>query len=177
MTLIKIKCEECGNLFERSNSEINRSKRKGLRSFCSGKCFGINHSKELKLKSPAPNVLCAWCGKQFYKNKSKLKLSKSGLYFCCRQHKDLAQRMDGLKELHLPHYGNGQFSDYRKLAKEKYGDTCCRCGFNKFPQILQVHHKDRNRTNNNISNLELLCPNCHQEDHFRNKDGLYNNLS
>ena len=33
-------------------------------------------------------VECAYCGKHFYKPKSKLN-SKSGLYFCCREHKDL----------------------------------------------------------------------------------------
>lgn len=26
---------------------------------------------------------------------------------------------------------------------------------------LEVHHKDSNRTNNQLENLQLLCPNCH----------------
>jgi len=38
-----------------------------------------------------------------------------------------------------------------------------------------VHHKDRNRENNEIENLELLCPNCHSEDHFINGDGQFGN--
>lgn len=29
------------------------------------------------------------------------------------------------------------------------------------PIKLEVHHKDGNRTNNNLDNLMLLCPNCH----------------
>jgi hypothetical protein len=35
---------------------------------------------------------------------------------------------------------------------------------------LEVHHIDGDRTNNNYSNLQLLCPNCHaQTDNYRNK--------
>jgi 5-methylcytosine-specific restriction endonuclease McrA len=50
----------------------------------------------------------------------------------------------------------------RDLLKE-----CSRCGFDKFPQILGVHHKDRNRNNNDMSNLEVLCPNCHSLEHMK----------
>lgn len=36
--------------------------------------------------------------------------------------------------------------------------------------ILEVHHIDGNHFNNDISNLCLLCPNCHsQTDNYRNK--------
>lgn len=58
-----------------------------------------------------------------------------------------------------------------KLA-EKLG-ACQRCGFNEVSEILQLHHKDRNRKNNAIENVELLCPNCHQLEHYRAKDGPY----
>ena len=35
---------------------------------------------------------------------------------------------------------------------------------------LEVHHIDGDRTNNNYSNLQLLCCNCHaQTDNWRNK--------
>lgn len=37
------------------------------------------------------------------------------------------------------------------------------------PIKLEVHHKDSDRTNNKLDNLELLCPNCHSyTDGFRN---------
>jgi hypothetical protein len=39
---------------------------------------------------------------------------------------------------------------------------CNRCGSDKF---LCVHHKDGNRHNNEISNLERLCKRCHQISH------------
>jgi 5-methylcytosine-specific restriction endonuclease McrA len=53
------------------------------------------------------------------------------------------------------------------------GGKCERCGYNKL-EILQVHHKDRNRENSNLDNLELLCPNCHFEEHYLEKSWLKN---
>lgn len=42
---------------------------------------------------------------------------------------------------------------------------CERCGYDEYPEILGVHHKDRNRENNTPDNLEVLCPNCHSVEH------------
>lgn len=53
---------------------------------------------------------------------------------------------------------------YRKLVKL---DCCNRCGYTEEPRILQVHHKDRDRKNNKIENLEVLCPNCHRLHHLQ----------
>ena len=58
---------------------------------------------------------------------------------------------------------------------EQRGKCCERCGFTKF-QILQVHHKDRNRKNNDFQNLELICPNCHYEEHYLEKSWLNDSL-
>ena len=44
---------------------------------------------------------------------------------------------------------------------------CNRCGYNVFIDILQVHHIDRDRKNNELSNLEVLCPNCHSIEHLK----------
>ena len=45
------------------------------------------------------------------------------------------------------------------------GEKCERCGYAVY-QILQVHHIDRNRNDNSLDNLELLCPNCHAKEHY-----------
>ena len=47
---------------------------------------------------------------------------------------------------------------YRKYKKRQ----CERCLSDKY---LLVHHKDRNRLNNDILNLETLCKSCHQKEH------------
>ena len=41
---------------------------------------------------------------------------------------------------------------------------CEECNFDN-PLALEVHHKDRNRKNNNLDNLQLLCCNCHTIKH------------
>jgi 5-methylcytosine-specific restriction endonuclease McrA len=51
------------------------------------------------------------------------------------------------------------------------GLKCEKCNYDKY-EILQVHHKDRNRNHNELNNLELICPNCHYEEHFLEKSWL-----
>lgn len=44
------------------------------------------------------------------------------------------------------------------------GHRCEKCNLDQwlgFPIKLEVHHKDGDRHNNVLENLELLCPNCH----------------
>lgn len=31
--------------------------------------------------------------------------------------------------------------------------------------LLVVHHRDRNRKNNSVTNLAVLCANCHKKEH------------
>lgn len=55
----------------------------------------------------------------------------------------------------------------RRLVKEgvkKY--ECEICGIEEWngkPISLQLHHKDGKRNNNELSNLQILCPNCHSQ--------------
>jgi hypothetical protein len=58
---------------------------------------------------------------------------------------------------------------YRAAVKEAgLLEVCARCGFAD-SRVLEVHHKDRDRSNNDIGNLETLCPNCHKSEHYGNK--------
>ncbi len=58
----------------------------------------------------------------------------------------------------------------------KRGKKCERCGFAKL-EILHIHHKDRNRTHNEMDNLELICPNCHAEEHYLENSWLSGTVS
>ncbi len=51
--------------------------------------------------------------------------------------------------------------NYRKLAFESYDKLCAHCGFG-IPDVLEVAHIDGDRSNNDLSNLVILCPNCHK---------------
>jgi 5-methylcytosine-specific restriction endonuclease McrA len=45
MSTTKVKCENCGNWFEKSNGELNRCKKRGLRNFCNNSCSGTFRNK------------------------------------------------------------------------------------------------------------------------------------
>jgi len=64
----------------------------------------------------------------------------------------------------------------RQLIKE-FGHKCGNCGLSEWlgkPIILEMHHKDGDASNNNLENVELLCPNCHSftETWRKTKDKL-----
>lgn len=64
----------------------------------------------------------------------------------------------------------------RTGEKEYKCEICNLTEWNNKPLHLQVHHKDGDHFNNEISNLQLLCPNCHsQTDTFcgRKNKGKY----
>lgn len=172
MKTITQNCLNCNTFFQAQLREVNR----GNGKYCSKKCTSEGIRKKLLERGARlniPNVECSYCKKMFYKNKSKKENSKKNLHFCCREHKDLAQRIEfNLKELQPSHYGTGN-SYYREIAFRSKEQKCERCGYSKHPEILEVHHKDRNRENNIIENLEVVCPNCHMEEHFLNKDGKW----
>ena len=63
-------------------------------------------------------------------------------------------------------YGKVQSNKLRKkLLREGLKEPKCEhCGNSVWmgqPIPLEVHHCDGNKTNNVLSNLQVLCPNCH----------------
>lgn len=161
INLQPIQCLQCGVQHYVEQKEINR----GFGKFCSRKCSAIYRANNL---TPLPpNVKCAHCKKDFHLSPSKMAASKSGLYFCCREHKDLSQCIGGIKEIMPSHYDVASENTYRRIAFASKPKVCERCNFDKEPAII-VHHRDRNRDNNDISNLEVLCANCHAIEHYEN---------
>ncbi|RYD83349.1 MAG: HNH endonuclease [Verrucomicrobiaceae bacterium] len=116
--------------------------------FCSLACNG--KSQRLNVKG------CGVCGTEIYgkalycskscagKGRKGLKYKKGATYI----HKTLKLRVE--------------------LA-EMRGGVCERCNWSNFA-ALQVHHKIHqcNGGTDEYSNLELLCSNCHQEEHHGN---------
>lgn len=54
----------------------------------------------------------------------------------------------------------------KKYLIANYGEKCMNCGWDKIHPVtnkvpIQLNHIDGNSENNNLDNLELLCPNCH----------------
>lgn len=152
-------CLQCKEPFQAPLRDLKRGRAKFCTLSCSAKFNGRNRSESI-----LPNVECAWCKKAFHKNASKQSKSRSGLFFCCRVCKDEAQRIDGIKAIQPPHYGSGTAS-YREIAYRVHPKVCMRCAWDKHPAGIVVHHIDRNRQNNQIENLEVLCATCHAIEH------------
>lgn len=61
--------------------------------------------------------------------------------------------------------------------KQKRIWRCEKCGIYEWmgnPISLEIHHIDGNKLNNNLNNLQILCPNCHSQTNnwrSRNKKG------
>ncbi len=157
----EIKCKYCEIVFDVETRELKR----GNGKYCSRSCCGKAKKGH---RTKTPNVTCAFCGTAFYKNASKRKNSKSNLYFCCRNHKDKAQRIGGLSEIQPGHYNTGT-SRYRQIAFRNHEHKCNKCSYD-FKPVLIVHHMNRNRCDNRPENLEILCPTCHAETHYRAKE-------
>ncbi len=158
--------------------ENNGRKRKAIRKLCEtcGSSFLIRIAWSITGRYCSPlckakgsqervGLECALCGKKFERSKSRLLTSRHRTYFCSRACKDKGQSMDGgVKIIRPPHYGTG-ISDYRLIA-DKFLERKCSCGF-FFSGLLGVHHKDGNRKNSDVSNLEVVCPMCHTIRHMK----------
>lgn len=54
----------------------------------------------------------------------------------------------------------------KDFLRELFNDKCQLCGWSQINPItgivpLEVNHIDGNGFNNHLSNLQLICPNCH----------------
>ncbi len=146
-TLFDQNCEKCGNVFWVPKHRTAK--------FCSKGCAGVS-------KHVRSELACATCGRPFSRAPSKVANSKSGYTFCSRPCKEDAQRLGGISEIQPDHYGNGSGRhDYRVRALREHGECCSKCGYNENTKMLDVDHIDSDRSNNDLSNLAVLCVWCH----------------
>ena len=75
----------------------------------------------------------------------------------------MAQRLEeGYDYMWPDHYGTGTgITRYREKALAEYGPRCSICDYSAYVEGLEVHHIDRNRDNNELDNLIVLCCTCH----------------
>ena len=111
---------------------------------------------------------CATCGKDVEKSPSIVKRSKTGNVYCNKTCAVSNNNKLFKKWENHPQYRNGLRS-YRTIKFSSVEEPKCeRCGFDN-TLALEVHHKDRDRKNNSLDNLEILCCNCHAIEH-NNRD-------
>lgn len=137
------KCLICGKEFKIPPSRFHTAK-----SCSNPKCIYESHLRSnrrttKKLKKRLIKI-CIYCGKEYEIQKSRENKTK----YCGRSCKAKAEK---------PRYIDGR-ATYRKFLKTNCEDC-------KSKIKLQIHHKDKNRKNNNINNLITLCSKCHKKYH------------
>ena len=121
--------------------------------YCSQSCYWISLRKEKP---------CVICGYPILSVLNKKTCSRS----CANRHRAGIKYFRNRPRDKAQHYKSLKL----RLLKNR-GQNCEKCGYDKY-EILQVHHKNRDRQNNNLENLELICPNCHAEEHYLSKSWL-----
>ena len=142
-TPIPIKCKICGFEWTFSPSTIMP---------CNINNYSFQGCPECKYEE----VECHYCHKKFKRLKSVLeKDNKTGYIYCSREcgnrHKN-----EFVKNMQ-------NSCDYRRNAFYAYEHKCAICGWDEDERILEVHHINEDRKENDISNLIILCPICHKK--------------
>ena len=155
---MKTNCGYCNKEIDRKPSYLKRYPM----VYCSKECRkGSMSVKSIECE-------CGECSTSFFLKPCDLtkavKSSKCGKIFCTKS--CAATFTNKLR-------GREGVSTYRKRALEIHGEKCNRCGYYTYKDILQVHHIDRDRNNGSVLNLEVLCPTCHNEEHYVKKDGVF----
>ena len=150
-TMVQVKCSKCGKEYEVELKTYNAKLKENTAFYCSKECLSHKGSQLCK---------CANCGKEVWRTNSQLARSKTGNVYCsrsCATSKNNSLFKTG--ENHPNYNGN----NYRKKAFDNYEHQCAVCGWNEDEDILEVHHIDENRENNELDNLKILCPICHRK--------------
>lgn len=148
-------CQHCGKTFKIFKCWL----KKGRGEFCSRKCYG-----EFKKGKPTWNKGIPHT--ETTKDKIRQKaLGRTGWNkgLTKESHPNLIR----LKKEKSPNWRGGT-TVYRSIAMENLLVECASCGVNN-PKTLVVHHIDRNRRNNQLNNLQILCLNCHRLEHYHER--------
>jgi Zn finger protein HypA/HybF involved in hydrogenase expression len=100
-------------------------------------------------------------------DETTLDKNRSALYSECAKNvsKKITYSLEDIFNGKYPNYQSAKL--LQRLIQEGYKENKCeRCGITEWcglPITFQLHHKDGDHTNNNLCNLEVLCPNCHSQ--------------
>ena len=147
---ITLYCNDCGHTWETVAANVLYSNR--VNAHHCPNCLEKDFEK-VRFKTN-----CAYCGKEIIRVKSDMESNKTGLFYCSKNCGNLHKNKIREESGEWDNSGN-----YRKKALKTYEHKCAICGYKEDTRILEVHHIDEDRENNKLSNLIILCPNCHKK--------------
>lgn len=117
---------------------------------------------------------CEECGKKFSPSSNRQKWCETcgreikhekHLRRCSKNYYEKYRHLKGYNQKGVNNnaYKTGVGIYHRKKLSSMEKIQCERCGSLNH---LVVHHKDRDRYNNSLDNLELLCKSCHSIEHM-----------
>jgi hypothetical protein len=145
---VLVTCKKCAKVFSVKPYFVKI----GFGKYCSAKC---QHDDKRNGKI----VKCEGCGKDVYRTIKGLRSSRSKKYFCSKSCQTVWRNREFSGARHA-HYKNGSGSYRIIMIRAGRKQICEMCAFSDV-RAIEVHHKDKNRMNNSISNLSWLCRNCH----------------
>jgi len=147
------KCKICGEKFYVKPFQAQ----KGWGKFCSIECRS-------KGQFNGQWFSCENCGKKIYRTPRDVKQSKSKKFFCSFSCHCSWENKNVRCGVNAPNWIAGEKAYRNLMRRHKVSLKCNKCGISD-SRVLVVHHKDGNRRNNIIKNLEWLCCNCHAITH------------
>lgn len=173
-------CSDCGEDFlaKVGNQKYCSSCKKERSERGRGKGTSYKYSKRICKSCEKPfdptsgnQIYCKYCRAEKKKERDKARREKKRLNrieptficpMCDREYKKTGNNQKYCLDCNKK-------EKHRKIAFEHYKEySCHRCGWDKWESLseLHVHHKDRNKKNNSIENLEILCSKCHRHEHM-----------
>lgn len=150
--------EEIGREYGVTGSYIRKLCKQNGYQLTPRRGINVNEHFNRGIKKSGYNI-CLNCGKEIEKTRK----------FCSVQ-----CQVDYKNKCYIEDWQNGVIkisAEYvpktiKKFLLEKVDYKCELCGFEGYNQktgntILQIHHKDGDSSNNHMTNLQVLCPNCH----------------
>lgn len=109
---------------------------------------------------------CLYCGKELTRKRINGRLEDFGV-FCRRKYCNLTcfNNDKSLKfaKTHHSQEDRCAHTTARKLAR-RFLD-CSKCEICGSTKSIDIHHKDGDYTNNDLSNLQVICRSCHMKEH------------
>ena len=104
--------------------------------------------------------VCSWCGKHVYRNIKDQARSHSKTFYCSKSCQTKWRNSVLFVGSKHSNWVSGESSYRAALKRTDVLQICSKCSTDD-KRVLAVHHRDRDRTNNVVTNLIWLCHNCH----------------